>query len=172
MSFDCHKKGFCLPLELCSLICIGDAFPWKAKARNVKQRILWTSSQRDTSSDQIHLCITQIFKVILPVLPVSCQKASPSRAVNSALQRATESYWKTSGGLLWKADPIAISSSFCISLPCSLSEKAFALIVRLFKKFSTPSTWKLWFSLEVISPETFPLHQLKSVQRTSAPVKG
>lgn len=152
MSSDCHKIGIHLPLELCSLTCVGNAFPQKAKPRTINQRILWTSSQSDTLRDLIHLFITQIFKVLLPVLSLVHQKASPSRAVSSALQSTTDSSWKSLGGLLWKANPIAISNSFCIALPCSLLQNTFAWIVCCLKKISTPSTWKICSSLAVMSP--------------------
>lgn len=169
VSSDCHKMGIHLPLELCSYL-HRSAFPWKAKAITINQRMLQTSSQQDTSNDLIHLCIKQIFKVLLPMLPLVHQKASPSRAVSSCLQRTTDTSWNTLE--LWKANPIAISSSFHISLPCSLLQKAFAWIVCFLKKIlnsfymkKSGPPWK-WCH------QTFQLHQLKSVQRVSAPEKG
>lgn len=152
VSSDCHKMGICLPLEFCSLTRIGDAFPWKAKARNVKQRILWNSSQRNTSSDLIHLYITQIFQSAPVCVTLELSKSfNPAELSIQLFSEPLSPTGKLQEDYCEKLILLPLSSSFCISLPLSLLEKAFAWIVCLLKKFSTPSTWKIWFSLEVIS---------------------
>lgn len=112
----------------CALTCIEDWFPLKAHARTVNQRILWTSSQRDTSNDLIHPCITQIFQVLLPVQPFVLSKSFTKQSCQFSF---SGNHWFLLENWVDHSEILILllcqRGFSCISLPGFLLQKPFSL---------------------------------------------
>lgn len=142
----CHltaKKWGFIYLWNCALACIEDWFPLKAHARSVNQRLLWTSSQRDTSNDLIHPCITQIFQSVPACASLCLVKKLHLAELSVQLFRELLIPPGKLGGPLWNTNPIAISRGVFLHF------SAWFLVTKAFHSQFLPHEvpdplWKWW----------------------------